>query len=708
MKIKYRILSILFLSIIVVSSCFQEVKKPSWNVDVMAPLFNASITIEEMIPDSFLSIGEDSLISFVYENEIFNFNLDSFISMPDTSYRYAVYLDSIQLGTISIAETVTLGDIITNAGLGMFIQDGSNYTIPPLSGLSSDDIIIDASEYFQTMTLTEGFLDVTIENQLPIDITNLIFEMVNSDGGEVIVLDTFLIIESGTSQTKTVLLDGKTIKGNLVGKILNMDSPGSNGNVLIDYADALITTIVVYDLVPNQATAIFPTQNLLDKGDKIYLELNSIQLYDMVARQGILSIDAYNTIEDPVYFTYTLPGLTINGDTFSVSGIIDAASNGEASVLHMTHDVSGYNLDLRGAGPIERLYNEDLNNNGIIDEDTVNTIFVLAVAGIDSTGHLISLSLQDSFIFESSLTELIPEYGTGFLGKDTFPGIGTSELDIFDKLNNANISLEDAILSLEVSNQIGIEGGLFVNNITATNSETGQSTTLQITGIDNPFIFSKPTDPFSINIPVDPVIKTFTLNNSNSNARELIELLPNVLSHSIEFYLNYNNNIPPFGTGTDFIYYDSELKAKLNLEIPLSLSASNIVLSDTIPFSISEEAIQNINSGDLYLIVENSFPLTVEINLILLDQLSNEIGILNIENHVLPGIIDAEANKVLHPETSRLKIKLNTQDWDNLLDSHFIHIVARFNTSPQTEHVKIYSSYALDVVLTANVNYHVE
>ena len=708
MKITYiKQTALILLSISILTSCFKEVKKPNWNVDVTAPLFNASLSIENVLADSLISVNEDSLVSFVYEDDIFNFNLDSFISMPDTSYRYAAYLDSIQLGTISIVESVTLGDIITNAGLGLFIQDGSTYTIPPLSGLSSDDIIIDASEYFQTMTLADGLLDITIENQLPIDITNLIFQMVNSDGGEVIVLDTFLIIESGTSETKTISLAGKTIKGNLIGQILNMDSPGSNGDVLIDYADALVTTIKVYDLEPYQATAIFPTQNLLDKGDKIYFELNDIQLYEMDAREGLLSIDAYNTIEDPVYFTYTLPGLTIGGDTFSVSGIIDAASNGQASVLHMVHDVSGYHLDLRGAGPTERLYNQDLNNNGIIDEDTINTVFVLAVAGIDSTGHLISLSLQDSFIFESSLTELVPEYGKGFLGKDTFPGVGTTEPGIFDKLSEANISLEDARISLEVSNQIGIEAALYVDEITATNTVTGKSKSLQITGVENPFNFAKPDDPYSIDIAVDPVVKTITLDNSNSNAKDLIEILPNVISHSIEFYLNPDNDYPPFCTGSDFIYYESDMKASLNIEIPLAISASNIILTDTIPFSISQASIENINSGSLFLIVDNGFPLTAEVKLYLLDELKNEIDDMEVQNYILPASYDTETNKVINSEVSRLEIKLNQSDFDNLLSSAFVRIVIAFNTSPQTQFVRIYSSYTMDMFLTADVNYHI-
>ncbi|MEA3443261.1 MAG: hypothetical protein U9R19_00895 [Bacteroidota bacterium] len=698
------------LLLIVFFSCRKEIKKPSWDIAVSIPLFNASLSIGEIIPDSLTSNDVDSLIRLVWENEIYRFSLDSFISMPDTGFRFAAYLDSIKLGTMNIQQAVTLGEIIDGAGLGQIIQDGSTFAIPPLIGLTYEDIVIDASEFFQTMTLSEGLIDITIENNLPIDITNLIFQMVNSTGGEEILLDTFDIIPSGGTKTRTVSLVGKTVKGFLVGNILNMDSPGTNGNaVAINYADAIITKIKVYDLKPYAATAIFPKQNLLDKGDKVHFKMNEIALNEIVIREGIFSIDAYNTITDPVHFTYSMPGLiSSTGDTFSVSGTIDAAVNGVASVLHLVHEIEGYDLDLRGAGPIERLYNMDMNGNGIIDEDTINTIFVKSLAGIDSTGNLISLSLEDSFIFHTALTGLVPEYGIGFLGRDTFASSGSDTIEIFQDLLDGNISLEDALITLEVSNQIGIEAGLFIDDLSASNEETNQSESLEISGIENPFMFTKPIDPMSLSTPVDPVIKRYTLNNTNSNANSLIEILPNLISHDIAFYINPDLPVPPLGTGTDFIYYNSEMKASLDLEIPLSLIASNLTLSDTFDISVAQESIKNIIDGKLYLHVVNYFPLSAKIELHLLNETGEKISQLEVLSMVDAALYSQVLETVLMPEKSRLTIPVPNYQLENLVEAKSILAKINFNSMPLNQYVKIYSSYSMEMVLSADVDYHID
>ena len=707
MKTRY---ILIFLILIGVFACQRELKKPSWDIGVTMPLMNASLNIDEIIPDSLTSDSPDSLISLVWENDIYRFSLDSFISMPDTSYKYAAYLDSIELGTMNIEQAVTLGEIIQEAGLAAFIPDGSPAAIPNMNGLSYDDIVIDASQYFQTMTLNKGFIDIRIENTLPIDITDLIFQMKNSDGGDEILLDTFTIIPSGGVETRTVSLAGKTVKGALVGNILNMDSPGSNGNsVLINYSDAITTKIKVYDLEPYSATAIFPKQNLIDRGDKIYFELEEIALNEIVIREGNLSIDAYNTVEDPVYFTYELPGLTNQvGDTFRVSGTIDAAANGEASVLHIVHEVQGYTLDLRGAGPIERLYGMDLNANNKIDDDTINTIFVKALAGIDSTGHLISLSLEDSFIFHSALTDLVPEYANGFLGRDTFSSAGADTIDIFTDLLDGDISLENALITLEVSNQIGIEAGLFIDKLTASSSANNDSVSLEIVGIDHPFIFPAPTDPLSLDIPVDPVVKRYTLNNTNSNANQLIELLPDRIAHDISFFINPNMDVPAIGEGKDFIYYNSEMTAKLDLEIPLSIIASGLALSDTFELSVEEESIENISNGNLYLHVTNWFPLTANIELFLLSESGDDISELSIESGIEAAVFNPILQTVTEPKTSVLTIPVSNAQLNDLVIAKKVLAKIYFASATATDYVKIYDWYTMDLVLSADVNYRVD
>ena len=703
-KIKFIILAIL---VIIAGSCIKEFERPQWDVDLKAPLFHGSLDINNLIADSISGNDENGLINLVYENEIFKFGLDSFLSMPDTGSYYAAYLDSIKIAPVTVVEQYTLGEIIADAGLTIFIPDGSVITIPPLAGLASNDLPIDVSDVFQTMTLAHGFLDIVIQNNLPIDISNMIFQLSNTNSGTIVLLDTFAYIPSGASFTETVSLEGNTVEGNLTANILNMDSPGSAGDVTINYADAIVSTFHVYELQPSEATAIFPTQNIINSGDKIYFDLGEVELTEMIAKEGYLTLTAINTLPQEVHFTYQMPGLTMNNDTFKVSGSIAAAVDGNTTFVQTVHSMAGYHLDLRGAGPIETLHNEDMNANGIIDNDTINTIFVLSLVSIDSTGNLLSLSLQDSFIFESALTGLVPEYGQGYLGRDTFPASGYIDLDMFKDFTPGSIELEDVKLSLNVSNQLGVEAGFKLVNITAVNNETGNSETLVITGIENPFFFSMPSDPLSLNTPVDPVLVSYNLNNSNSNASDLINVFPDRFNYSVELYLNPGNP-PPFPVpGNDFIYNNSELNASVNIEVPLSLKASDLILTDTLDFNVADETVNKINSGKIFLEVGNMFPLSAEIELSLYDSITGISHILAIpSNTVLPGVVEMESGKVISPVISNLFVELTADECDMLSETTGLIARIRLNSPQGNEFVKIYSTYTFDIVLSADVNYH--
>lgn len=706
MKKNKRFLLLLLIPV-VFFSCRRDVEIPEWEVGLAVPLVHSSIKLDNIIPDSVLSQDADSLISLVYQKDLYSLNLDSFLQMPDTNYAYSAYLDSIKLGVMNIDQAVTLGQILIESGLSIFIPDGSTQIIPSLGGIVSEGNEIDASEYFLTMDLSEGNLDITLENQLPVDITNLVFQLLNSTDNSELLRDTFDLIPVGTMQSKTIDLAGKRVDGLLLANILNLDSPGSNGqSVLIDYDDALIAHFKVYNLKPYAATAIFPEQDLINKGDRIYFKLDEIALDQVLVRSGLLKIQAFNTIEDPVHFQYKLPGLTIGSDTFSVTGTIEAASNGQASVLDQEFDISGYNLNLQGAGFIENLYQQDLNNNGQIDGDTVNTVFVLARAGIDSTGHLLSLSLQDSFIFKSSLTDLIPDFGSGFLGRDTFQVQGESSMDFLSQLQNADVDLEDTRVNIEISNGIGVDGAIRIHDLSTGNSQSGVVAQLETAGIPEQLLISPAIDPGDPTVLPGFVDQYIYLDENNSNTSELLEIFPDKIIYDFDVLIHPINEVPPMGEGIDFIYYDAGLNTSLNVEIPLSLIAGNLNLSDTVDWSIDPDVFEDVEDGHLYFIFKNKFPLQAKISLELLGAGSQVLSTPNL----IPDLVEAAslnpANGLsLGAKQSVLELVLDDQLIDDLIAAKQLCVKATFDSGVSTEFVRIYSFYTLDFSVSARFNY---
>ena len=79
---------VLFLVIIsFIFACKKENDRPQWQVNVVAPLFYATLGINNLIADSFISADSDHVLHLVYNQNLNDnlFNLDSLFSIPDTT-----------------------------------------------------------------------------------------------------------------------------------------------------------------------------------------------------------------------------------------------------------------------------------------------------------------------------------------------------------------------------------------------------------------------------------------------------------------------------------------------------------------------------------------------------------------------------------------------------------------------------------------------
>ncbi|UPT66582.1 MAG: hypothetical protein M0D57_19365 [Sphingobacteriales bacterium JAD_PAG50586_3] len=86
MKKTYKIfLPVLILAIF--AACKRD--KAEWDVDITAPIAKSSLTIEDMIPGSYVVANTDSSLRLVYSNTIYTLPVDSFLSLPDTTFPYA-------------------------------------------------------------------------------------------------------------------------------------------------------------------------------------------------------------------------------------------------------------------------------------------------------------------------------------------------------------------------------------------------------------------------------------------------------------------------------------------------------------------------------------------------------------------------------------------------------------------------------------------
>lgn len=676
-------------------SCKRDIENASWDVGVLVPLMKSSLTIDNILPDSLLDTNSDSSLSLVYSSTFYEANVDSLFQYPDTEFVYLGKLDSLVLGNQSFDTTLTIVDIATMAdptfGALLPFLHGTYYVIPPIDTISSGAIPIDASEYFETMTLLSGYIDIIIDNDLPIDVTDVVFALSNSSDLTIIVKDSFDVIYAHTSDTITVDLAGQTIEGNLIAELVKLSSPGSNGQpVLIDTSDAVSILILMRDLEPSSATAVFPTQTVINKVDYLDMQGISQELTYIKVKSGNIIIEAVNTLQQALNFTYKISSATLNGDTFIVQNVVPAAPIGGTASFIKEYDFSGYDLDLT------------IGATG----DTVNTIKQEMYGTIDSSGQVVTITLQDSFYVHCGMLDIVPEYAYGYMGNDTLTfGPSTTTTDIFKGITGGTLDFEDVNLSLVVNNGIGANASVTFNEVKSINSKTGNSVTLQGSAITQPFVINQATDN-----PLTPALSELVLNDATTSgtASQFIENLPDEIGYTVQIIMNPGESHPPLGTGTDFIYYESGLETSMNLEIPLSLIANDLTLVDTLDFDLQESDQANrIKDGTLNLIVENGFPFEAEIQLYMLDEDMQTIDSLFSLTSVAAASLGSDLI-VSATKKSKLSIPVNQEKVNTLYNTKYMLIVVSFSTASSTQHVKIYNHYSFDVQLVGDFNYTFE
>jgi hypothetical protein len=647
-------------------SCKHELESPTWDVDMIVPLVHSQMNIDNMLSDSNLNIVEndEGYISLIYQEDLLNINYDSLITLETKSEEKSIRIDSVKFNDVVIEQIITIGSLITELPFGTILfPDGSQREIPAMAGIvQNDSIPIDASDYFQTMTLYNGMLNLKLTNGFPTDISNVSFSLYNATNLNLIATFFTPLIESGNSFSESVSIAGETLDYKMVGIINNMDIEESNGQVLINYSDAMTTKISITEIQIMEATAYFPNQLLHEENVEQSFKLGSARLTEIGIKEGTVTINAQSTLPDTGTIIYAIPSLSKNGVSFETSVKVPPNTNGV--MTQYVFDFSGYTMDLTG---------ENNREGG----DTVNTIYATLAAYLDSTGELETIHQIDSFYLfnEYSFT---PEYALGYIGGDTLEnGPENIDTDVFKFISSGTLDLEKVEMSIAVVNYIGADAALVINDLSASNTTTTVSA-----AIDNTKLHYIARAILNSNGTITPTNTTIAL-----KADEMLEIFPDKLTTHSTIYLNPDGE----ASTADFLYTEQPMNATLGIEIPLSFIANNLALSKT-----SDLETDNIDEIEvLYISIENGLPLEANLILVALDDVNQIIDTLISNNTILAAITNAQGI-VNQNRTSVIEIK-NT----DLEGMSKIQSTAIFNTESQTDFVRIYDNYTMDIILSA-------
>lgn len=590
------------------------------------------------------------------------------------------------LSSQTFGSSITLGDILDNDPFyKLFFPDQT--TIPnTLQGTtftpSIDPIAIDITNLLQTAVLTQGSLELELNNQLPLDLISLDFIIKNTLSNTQIYSGTYSLDSKSTITDNIDLaasLNGQPIEGQITVEIANIsaETPPDEATLYIDYSDFFSASIKLDSLMVSEATAIFPAQNLVDARDTVsLLDMGDIELIKAKIKKGRVSAVVRSTVEADMEMEYYIPSATLDGEIFNFLAEVPAAPSGGFYEFSESFPYDNYDFDFTGK-----------------DGTLTNTFYNELYARIDSTGELIHLSLDDTLSMEIRVEEMIPSYVEGYFGQTilTTPQ-DTVNIGFFNSIKSGSIKFKEAKINIVVENGLGIDANLIFNSLKGQNTNTNESYTFP------PLSTFDITEATNLSNGFSSSISSLEL----PNVTNLLNILPNKIIYDISGTLNPNGNIPAYN---DFIYESASLDTYLDLEIPLELKATNLIMVDTVEFK--EELVsspEEIGSGIIRFITNNSFPFDAEIkayflppNLTVIDSL---IGNKTIES----GIYTSE-NSPNTPLETILEFNIDTSKLQNILNSTHIILEVTFNTT-HSDYSKIYTQSAIDVQVTADFNYN--
>ncbi|MAU37375.1 MAG: hypothetical protein CMD14_08430 [Flavobacteriales bacterium] len=663
---------LLILISLIIISCKHELEQPNWNVDMIIPLVHTKMSINNVLQDSNINVleNEEGFINLIYQESFIDINLDTLIKIDAIADEQTHTLDSTSFADVIIADTATIGETISEIPLGTTIfPNGSTNSIPALANIANGDTIdIDASEYFKTMSLYRGMLIVEIMNNYPTDISNINLTLINSSNQSTVASFSFPLIPTGSSASDSVSIAGQTIDENLFAILNNMDINASNGPVLIDYSDAIITTITITDLGITEATAIFPEQELTETLKEHSFDLGSAQIKEFGIKKGTVTVNVLSTLPNGKMI-YNIPSLKKNGVSFSSGDmIIPEATN--SNLTSFTFDFEGYVLDLTG---------EENRLGG----DTVNTIYTESYTFIDYTGTLETINNTDSF-YSFVEFDLTTEYAKGYLGNDTI-NIEPKEnrLNIFNNINADKLDLKDVNLNLKIENYIGADIQINLIEIKGINDVTNDAVVLA----NNEIININRATLSNNSLPINKSINELII-----DGKDFISILPDKLISAADIYINPNGQT----SSEDFIYPEYPIECNMSIDLPLSLIAENLTLVDTSDLNFSNNSDNIIEK--IYLKADNGFPFEADIQLILLDE--NDLVIDTLLNNKIINAAQLDENNIVINNTSTT-VEI---DYNNFSDVKKMVSISSFTTQPINQFIDIYSHYNLNITLSAKIN----
>lgn len=452
------------------------------------------------------------------------------------------------------------------------------------------------------------------------------------------------------------------------------------------FADSMVTfpdTISSYYFQAFGNGTLSPGQTIISQNESNYFDLGDAQITKLNVQEGKIRLYAVNPLTEPLKLVYSIPAATKNNLPFSITEIIPP-SNGTVPYIHdLLIDVSAYQLDMKG-------------ENG----NQFNRLQTSSVLSISENANTANVLQGQEFSFYTKFESLSIAHAKGYLGSTKNEnGPDTTILDLFNKISGGSIQLANIDVWLDIYNGIGADLKFKLNNLEAINSNNNNSVVLSGSDV---FRFQNITRAKEDG----PWLNTYapsqrSISFSNTNVKELFETLPDKLIYSYVYEINPWGNI---SGGNDFVYQSSKIEALLNIRLPLSVKISDLCFSDTIDYKVDMDA-GILDNGKLFIRVENTYPLSFNLKIELLNLQNQMETILLDESSIIQSAtpVSGAADAVI----SLVEIPLNKQQINSLLNNKRMHLFLKAN-SYDGNTVDLYDFQKMDIKISGDFSINIE
>ncbi|MBK7981551.1 MAG: hypothetical protein IPK06_16405 [Ignavibacteriae bacterium] len=659
------------------NSCFDkpnEFVSPTWDVDLNIPITKKEFSLLEIVEkdSSFLKSSEDpqsmGLIYFGDEKPISTVKIDNQLSINGFQIN-----NSQQLGSIKINIPIPTATNIKVEEWAEDVTSGSTQIFPEQEGNVTLDV--EGIKTVEKIYVEDGVLKLIIFNNLPVDIElrgiiirnkidqSIVAEQINT-------IDNWVKVPKYQIDSLKFPLINSEISNQLeyVGTIY---SKGSDGIEVVIPEESGTTILALFDdLTISGATAPLPVQNITAEkaivlDDSTYIETAEIS-------DGRGNIIFNNNLDVHLNVKITFENI-LDASKNKYSIFVPLEKNQKQKVVNI-NDLSGWFISSTSPG--------ELTNK-------LNYKFEIVT---DSTGEISTVEKNDSISFNIDFDDIILKSITGKLKPTPF-NITESEFNLDYGSFDSNLDFQSAkfknskiLLNLGSSSNLKFK----INGvITSTNGQTTKSIIL-----DN------------IILPSD--------NGGEVDISELLNDYSKDLPYNFKLIGSGIIN-PDYEVGT--VSSQDSIFGNMKFEIPLNVGIGEATFIDTIDLNlgdIKDDDIDNINYGEVTVNIENSVPVNLRFNAMVLDSNNNEIMPLPTENNptsyleVQSPTVSSEGD-VLNTVKSEHTLKLYNDEIIELIKHPFLKIMFAFETPNSDEqNVKFRTSNKINISIKVKASYRAD